>query len=174
MARRFTRSAGRVGKDRLTAWFTFPPVRTTLAAASVAVIQTSLNAAALALRPFTIVRSRFHMHVRSDTLAALEDYSACFGIAVVSDQAVAIGVTAVPTPDADRGSGLWFVYEELYGTIGFVSGTGVRDIGSQKDVDSKAMRKVDIGQDVVTVIEATAISLGCVVTVGGRMLIKTN
>ena len=174
MARKFTRTLGRVGKDRLTTWFALPPVRSNLAAASVAVLQSSLNAAALAFTPFTIVRTRLEVHVRSDTLAALEDYGCAIGLAVVSQQAVAIGITALPTPDTDRASGMFFVYDEIYGTIGFVSGTGVRDIGHRKTVDSKAMRKVDAGQDVVVVAEATAISLGVNVTIGGRMLIKTN
>jgi len=175
MARkRFTRTLGRVGKDRLTVWFGIQPVNTTLGAASTATILTSLNAAALAFRPFTIIRTRLQMHVRSDTLAALENYSLGFAAAVVSDQASVIGITAVPTPDTDRDSGLFFVYEEIYGTLGFVTGEGVQEVGQSRIVDSKAMRKVDVGQDLVMVAETTAISLGAVITVGGRMLIKTN
>ena len=175
MVRKFTRSLGRVGKDRLTVWFSWPMVITTSAAASAAVLTVSLNAAALALRPFTIIRTRGIMHTRSDQTSVLENYSAALGFAVVSDQSVAIGVIAVPTPDTDRGSGLWFVYEEIAGVFGFVSGIGTSDpFGSTRYFDSKAMRKVDVGQDVISVLENTSVSLGTSTHMAARMLIKTN
>jgi len=39
--------------------------------------------------------------VRSDQFVATEGYEIAIGMAVVSDQALAIGVTAVPTPFTD-------------------------------------------------------------------------
>ena len=45
---------------------------------------------------------------------------------------------------------------------------------SQYEVDSKAMRKVDIGQDLVIVGEASGASQGFIMNVGGRMLVKVN
>jgi ribosomal protein S18 acetylase RimI-like enzyme len=160
---------------RETLWFTFPPASNVLAAASVAVISHSLNAVALALRPFTVVRTRITYHARSDQIAALENWDAALGLAVVSDQASAIGVTAVPTPDTDRGSDLWFVFAEIMGTVGFVTGIGVApEFSKNLGVDSKAMRKVEEGQDIVVVQEATAISAGVFTQVAGRMLIKLH
>ena len=45
----------------------------------------------------------------------------------------------------------------------------------QYEIDSKAMRKVDIGQDLVIVGElATGQSAGFTMTTGGRMLVKVN
>ena len=162
-------------RRRETAWFAIPPSSNTLAAASVAVLSGSFNAAALALRPFTIVRTRGILHFRSDQTGALENYQAAFGMAVVYDQAVAIGVTAVPTPDTDRGSDLFFVFEEGYSQFTFISGVGVDpDGGLTFRYDSKAMRKVEVGQDVAITAEATALSAGVTVVDGGRMLIKLH
>ena len=50
--------------------------------------------------------------VESDQSAATELFIGNLGLAVVSDQATAVGVTAVPTPATDRGSDLWFLIEE--------------------------------------------------------------
>ncbi len=101
MARRFntTRSFRRSRRDSL--WIGIVSAQNGLAAASSAVLSHSFNAAAIALVPFTIVRTRLFMHVRSDQVAASEDYGCALGVAVVGAPAEAIGVTAVPTPDTD-------------------------------------------------------------------------
>ena len=159
---------------RETSWFSVSASGTSLAGASTAVLASSLNAAGLALRPFTIVRTRGYMHVSSDQQAASENYSVALGYAVVSDQAVAIGVTAVPTPTTDRGSDLWYVYEEIYGRVAFSDATGIREVGHGREFDSKAMRKVEVGQDVISVVETTVASSGALITEGGRYLVKLH
>jgi hypothetical protein len=105
MARRrdFVRGTAAISQKRLTSWFQFAPVSATFTGTG-GTIMFSLNAAALALRPFTIVRSRFTYGVISDQAASLEDQVGAVGIAVVSDQAVAVGATAVPTPITDLGT----------------------------------------------------------------------
>ena len=82
-----------------------------------------------------------------------------------------MGVTAVPTPSADSGSDLWFAHEYFA-----QSGSAVNSgrAGWNYVLDSKAMRRVDQGQDIVVVAEITPISDGMIITVGGRMLIKLN
>jgi len=168
MARRdFRRGAVAIRQSRLTTWFQFTPVATTITGAGGNVIF-SLNAAALALRPFTVVRSRFMCKVVSDQEAATESQIGAWGIAVVSDQAVAIGVTAVPTPITDMGSNLWLLHQ-LY-----MAGDTSAPRGEVYETDSKAMRKVEIGQDLVVVVELSAAGDGQVVTIGGRMLVKNN
>jgi len=136
-------------------------------------LATSLNAAALALRPFTIVRVRGYLHIRSDQAAAPETYGVGMGFAIVSDQAAAIGVTAVPTPVTDKASDLWFLYESMFGaTIGDVFAGNMANRGEGKEIDSKAMRKVDVGQDFVSVYENEI--NGVVATFTGRMLVKLH
>jgi len=91
----FTTRGGRSVRESL--WFDGPVFNTNMGAASTAVLVSSLSAAALALRPFTVVRTRGSMFLETDQQAASEFYQAAIGCCVVSDQAVAIGVTAVPT-----------------------------------------------------------------------------
>jgi len=93
----------------------------------------------------------------------------------VSDQSVAIGVTAVPTPLTDLGSDLWFFHQMLMGGIMKDSSAGFASLrGFRYVVDSKAMRKVEEGQDIVFCSENTNILSGASILVGGRMLIKMN
>ena len=177
MARRrsFVRGAAAISQKRQTVWVQLSPFVSTIAAASTAVAIFSFNAAALALRPFTIVRTRASMTMRSDQNAASERFGANFGMAVVSDQAVAIGVTAVPTPVSDLGSDLWFVMEAMYGTVQVGDATGFDgDFGFHRELDSKAMRRVDLGQDVIAVMETPSFGSSADFTFSGRMLIKLH
>jgi len=114
------------------------------------------------------------MFVRSDQISALEDWGASLGMAVVSEQAAAIGVTAVPTPDTDRTSDLFFVYEEVMGQFTFTTGVGYVEGGRERIVDSKAMRRVDEGQDLIITVETPAIVSSAVVTFCGRFLVKLH
>ena len=174
MARRrdFTRGASAIRTSRLTTWFQFAPIETTLAAGLTGAIVFTLNAAALALRPFTIVRSHFEFGVRSDQSVAIENQQVGVGIAVVSDQAVAVGVTAVPTPITEMGSNLWLLHKLIFSAENVV--VDVAHPAEFRAVDSKAMRKVEVGQDLVVVVETASPSGGAVVTTGGRLLIKNN
>ncbi len=160
---------------RETLWFFGQGARVTLTAASQAVVVTTLNAAALALRPFTIVRTRGLLRVESDQVAATERQDIAYGHCVVSDQAVAIGVTAVPTPATDDGSDLWFVYERVMNDFTFLSSTGARPMGVSQYFDSKAMRKVEgDSSDAISVVESSTISLGAIITMHYRQLVKLH
>ena len=172
-----SRKSGFIRRDgvmrRETVWFQFPFDERTLAASATAFLSYSLNAAALELRPFTIIRSRFEWFVRSDQSAATELYIGNLGFCVVSDQAVAVGVTAVPTPATDLGSDLWFLIQQWIGNFTLVGTDVTTEVRSQV-IDSKAARKVDIGQDVVGVIEAGIGGSGVTMSQVGRMLVKLH
>ena len=175
MARRreFVRGAVAIRGKRQTTWLQLDPVITIVD--SSAVLVGSLNAAALALRPFTVVRTRTTVHIRSDVDAAAENQIAGIGHAVVSDQAVAIGVTAVPTPLTDLGSDLWFAINLMYSSVGTHTGAGsYANRGVMEHFDSRAMRKVEVGQDLITVIEGSTVVNGAAVTCGGRILVKLH
>ena len=176
MARRrdFVRGAGAIRQKRLSLWFDFQPVSATFTGAGGTIIA-SLNAAALALRPFTIVRTRFLVSVISDQITASENYAGAVGVAVVSDQAVAVGVTAVPIPITDMSSDLWLMHQLFMASVQIeeASGNGAFLRSTNFEIDSKAMRKVEDGQDLVVVGEL-ALTSGFNITIGGRMLIKVN
>ncbi len=175
MARRFHGMRQRlVSQGRKTFWFSGAITESVLAVAGAAAIQTSLNAAALSLRPFTIVRTRGWYSLRSDQTAASEDQQMMIGGIVVSDQAVAIGVTAVPNPVTDDQSS-WFFLEGTAQRFLFITGTGVDpNFTTRYEIDSKSMRKVEEGQDLITVVEAGGSSNGLTVVAYQRVLIKLH
>ena len=170
------RRSGRVFRGgvqrRESLWLFVSGAFATFGAASSGAILGSLNAAALALRPFTVVRTRGYMHIASDQVAAAEQQAINLGYAVVSDQASAIGITAVPTPTTDKGSDLWFVYETLMTSQEL--NTDLRGIG--KEYDSRAMRKVELGQDVLVIAETEVATLtnGVDLRHSARLLIKLH
>ena len=176
MARRTARTFLRGGRQvRESLWIGLGANVASLAAASSATILNSLNAAALALRPFTIVRSRGFFGIRSDQIAADENYDVALGFAVVSDQALAAGITAVPTPHTDIGSDLFYVYEALMGRFEFSSAVGIeQNLLTWVHYDSKAMRRVNDDQDISFVVETSAVSSGAMVHHSGRFLVKLH
>ncbi len=163
-------------RKRETRWLDGVPVRTGFAAGASSLAFT-LTAVELAYRPFTVTRTRGLIGIKSDQVAATEPFQIGLGMCVVSDQALAIGVTAVPTPITDMGSDLWFLHELVFGEILVASAASIEGQGSvNKYFDSKAMRKVDDGQDIaiVTEVPSSASSEGLVRTLGFRMLIKLH
>jgi len=95
-------------------------------------------------------------------------------LAVVSDQAVAIGVTAVPTPITDQGSSLFFAYQVFLDRFTFASAVGITQGSKTYSVSSRAMRKVEVGQDLISVVEFSGQGSGFNFFQSGRILIKTN
>ena len=169
--KRFVRSRG-VSTRRLSTWFFISPAETTLASSTTAVLLGTLNAAALAMRPFTIVRTHMAIWLRSDQAAAVETQSCALGLAVVSDQAVAVGISAVPTPATDIGSQLWLAHRFINADESSLTD---RTRGGQfLQLDSKAMRKVEVGQDLAIVAEGSGPGSGMVLGIAGRILIKNT
>ncbi len=165
----------RGGKSvRETSWVASEVVQGVMAAPSTAILLTQFAADALALRPFTIVRTRGVLYGRSDQSSVSEDYSVSYGHCVVADQAVAIGVTAVPTPMSDSPSDLWFVYETIIGQLLVTTDISRIEPGSMVKFDSKAMRKVEDGQNAISVVETSSLSNGVLVQALIRCLIKLH
>jgi len=176
MARKFTRSRGRLGAQRRESlWVGLTPTNTGLAAGGATLILTA-SSTLLALRPFTIIRTHITWHVASDQSTAKENYAAAIGGCVVSDQAEAIGITAVPTPVTDLSSDLFFLWDSAIGIFDFTTGTGYREVGHLQKIDSKAMRRVNDDQTVIFTIEdePTIGTDGVSVKVIGRQLIKLH
>jgi len=159
---------------RSNVWFQFAPAQATISAASTATALFSLNAAALALRPFTIVRTRGHIYYRSDQVAASEEYGGGLGMAVVSDQASAVGITAVPTPVTDYGSELFFYISQMHGRFAFGTAASFAETGRTEVIDSKAMRKVNENEDVFVSFETPSFSSSFSIVTAFRMLVKLH
>ncbi len=174
MARKsgFVRRQGAMRRESL--WLPIPFFSNILASSTTASLSATLNAAAKALLPFTVVRVRGQFQCVSDQEAATEQYIGNLGFCVVSDQASAIGVTAIPTPATDLGSDLWFVHESWIGSLAFVTGAGLFSDHPSRHVDSKAMRKVNEDEDIVVVTEAGVGGSGVIVAFVGRFLVKLH
>ncbi len=164
----------RGGRNRRdTVWVGITETSTALAAANTAALIISLNAVALALRPFTVVRARGVWSMRSDQTAATEQQFVGLGHSVVSAQASAVGITAVPTPFTDIASDKFFVFEQWPSTFVVNSAVGT-EVYQSRSYDSRAMRKVQDGEDVVIVLENSGITLGTTVLHSGRWLFKLH
>ncbi len=176
MASRFHGLRSRmVRSGRKTAWISGTIVNTNLAGNGSGAIVTSLNAAALAVRPFTVVRTRGFWGVHTDQVAADEDQQVAYGSIVVSDEAVAVGITAVPTPVAQNGSS-WIHFDMTFQRFEQQSAIGIYPnfIPWRMVVDSKSMRKVEEGQDLIEVVENGGSGDGCQVITFTKTLIKLH
>jgi len=158
------------GPRRKSVWIGFTPQLNTFTAAGGTLLGT-LNAAALALRPFTVVRSHVVLMVHSDQTAASEDQVGAFGIEILSDQAVAAGVGSIPTPITEIGTDQWYVHQVFMASQ--LAGAIDAKRGEIYQIDSKAMRKVNIGEDMAIVAELSSQGSGFTLISGGRFLVKT-
>ena len=170
MARRFVRHSTRPQK-RTSVWLDVNLGTSTLVGASVQILG-SLNAAALALRPFTVVRTRIEAAFASDQAGASEIPFGALGFIVVNDKASALGATGVPGPITNSVDD-FFVWQAMSQNMIFLSSIGYTDRSHRYEIDSKAMRKVDAGDDVAIMSEMTA-SVGATLVLQGRMLVKLH
>ncbi len=124
----------------------------TVITASTKHLISTLSAGALALRPFTILRTRMLCTLESDQTVAIERPTGSLGSIVVTDTAAAIGVTAVPDPSVIAGApeAAWFAVQQLHASFIQVTSAGFEATGSsQYEIDDHSMRKVSIDDDVV-------------------------
>ncbi len=145
--------------------------RTALAAGSVLLHQTFAFSA-----PATIVRVRGSLWVGSDQSTATESPFGAIGLAVVTDQAVAIGVTAIPAPIADADSQQFLLWAPFLADVRAGADNTSWNAGTftHTPMESKAMRKVDKGTAVVVVIENSSATDGMLFVVEFRMLVKVH
>ncbi len=157
------------GKRRETEWFASADAvaLTTLAAATFTLDQ-SLTAAELAKRPFTVVRTVGSIWVKSDQKAANESPFGAMGFLVASEKAVALGVTALPDPITQEASDSWFVYQQVAASGGPEEGRPF----DRYDFNSKAMRKVQDGEDIAVMVTNASSTLGLQFVIKFRLLIK--
>jgi len=163
----------RVGQPRQMIWIGAGLGATTISSA--ATLLQSLNAAGLALRPFTVVRTHLGIQYTTDQAAAAEFTQGALGVQVVTESAAAAGIAAVPTPltetDAD-----YFVYKPVFQDFVALTLIGFNQLAGDAAVhwvDSKAMRKVGVDDDIVFTLEQRT-AVGSIIAIEGRMLIKLH
>ncbi len=173
MARRVTRMIRGVSRQvRQNVWLQFDQANITSTGATTLLL-TSLNAAALALRPFTIVRTRGMFHISSDQTGALEFQETAYGSIVVSDEAVAVGATAIPRPFDDAGWDGWLMWQSYTNALEFGDATGFMFPAAMTwQIDSKGMRKVSDNETVVLMCESQTGAVRCAMHL--RILFKLS
>ena len=122
----------------------------------------------------TIVRIRGHLSAYLDAASAANNgFAVTLGIGIVTDQAFAIGATALPNPNDDTDwSWLWTHYAFVMSPTGTV---GEAPTAARLDVvvDTKAMRKIKLNEIVFMVMDsAERGTAGLRVDFDSRMLIK--
>ncbi len=141
-----------------------------------AILIGSLNAAALALRPFTIVRTRGIFSWRSDQSGADESSGGIAAFIVVTQSAVTAGIGSIPTPFTEPNSD-FFVYQPLWQTENFATAVGEQSNTGEGKVfsfDSKGMRKVGQNDDIALLAENISTTQGSLILINGRMLVKLH
>ena len=105
----------------------------------------------------TIVRIRGVVKVTNATAGvALDGFFGAHGMCIVTNEAFAVGITAVPTPldDEDWDGWMWHSYFDVRApTATFADGVNAGAIYSNIEIDSKSMRKIPDGYTLVGVTE---------------------
>jgi len=105
----------------------------------------------------TIIRIRGNISWGSDQSAATESQLGAYGIAVVTAQAVSVGITAVPHPGTDGSWDGWMYHTYMASHLQSLSSVGVEPgFLHTVEVDSKSMRKITDDERMVFVIENMA------------------
>lgn len=104
----------------------------------------------------TLVRTRGQISVQPGSFAADLNIVGAFGCGIVSAEAGAIGITAIPTPFRDADWGGWYVWRSFSLHLDVQSAIGFSLEMENFEVDSKAMRKVGQNESLVWVAESQA------------------
>ena len=170
MVRRHTRTFARPAA-RSMIWLGAGLSSGSVPASSVVLLQV-LSAVGLAFRPFTVVRSRLFYHWRSDQQAASEFVQGVTAVQVVTEVAAAGGIGNVPTPLTEPAAD-YFVYQPLMSELRVIGSSAINMTDGNYTVDSKAMRKVDIDDQIVFTVENRT-AVGAELAIEGRLLIKLH
>jgi len=120
----------------------------------------------------TILRIRLQLAVKTDQVAAGEIQAGAFGCIVVTDDAFAAGVSAIPGPISDAAAD-WMLYHPFWQFFAFSDATGFQhNAGNSMTVDSKAKRVIEPNETLAIVVESNSDSEGFSIGFQGRILTR--
>ena len=123
----------------------------------------------------TILRVVGGIAIQSDQLSAVETQSGAVGMCLVTDTAVAVGITALPDPVTDVQDDVWFFYQSFATQLFFSTAVAFDAQGSTWfPFDSKAKRIFHSGQTVAVVIANSHATHGLKVQFNFRMLTQVR
>ena len=119
----------------------------------------------------TVLRTVGNISITSDQIAVDEQQLGAFGLIVVTDTALGVGITAVPGPVTDIADDGWFTYQSFGFELQVFDATGVNaDFAHNLMFDSKGKRIVEDGRAVAVVCENSHATNGFEISFGIRML----
>ena len=173
--RNAVRSSFRRGSSRGVTWVGGADLAAyfAVAAASKVLNQTFTPGSGNFDAPFTIVRTRGIVSIRTDQVVAAEEQIGALGFLVGNDQAIGVGATALPGPIVNIDSDKFFVWQPLAASNTLLSSVGFEpQMATTWTFDSKAMRKVKEGEGVAVMFENAHATHGFEAWLQFRMLIK--
>ena len=168
MARARRSFAGRDGPKRMTEWSQYSGAGFAAVSAGGATLLSTIAFES----PGTLIRTRGLISIKPQSFAADVGIVGAFGIAMVSAEAAAVGITALPEPHSDADWGGWMVLQPFAFHYEFQDGSGGLLGSVQIEVDSKAMRKV--GLSTVAIFIAEGISGAFNIADESRLLLKLH
>jgi len=156
---RGNRFPSRQARRRLNKW-SLGPQAVAQPISTVTVTGWSLLVALAQAAEVTLVRSRGYVDLMlTSTTSAFGGFTGALGLAIVTAEAGAVGVTAIPSPltDADWDGWLWHhFFSCLSVTATIADGANAQSVYQHFEIDSKAMRKWTDQQVIVGILETGA------------------
>ena len=154
MARGRAPFRGRVqtSQRRQTAWSLGPEGTLAHTASAAQLVPTSVTATVEGL---TIVRIRGTFLIFLTSVGSnVDGLTGAVGIGIVTDEAIAAGVAAVPTPFSDDDDELW-MWHHYFHCIGASTSSPSQQPAAtvRMEIDSKAMRKLPQGNSLFAAVE---------------------
>ena len=119
----------------------------------------------------TILRSVGFFSIGSDQSSATETQVGAIGMGIVTDNALAVGITAIPDPVTERDADIWFFYRSFGQRFLFKDATGTQHNDLQTyEFDSKAKRILRDDESIAIVIANAHGTHGLAVLFGIRIL----
>ena len=102
----------------------------------------------------TLIRTRGQVSVKPQASSADLELAGAIGIGVVSDQALTIGITAIPGPFTDADWDGWAMWRSFAHSFELQDATASLLFDWSFEVDSKGMRKLSENESLVFVAES--------------------
>ncbi len=122
--------------------------------------------------PLTVVRTRGVVSIAPSNFSINSVITGALGVGIVSSEALAIGITAIPGAWDDPEWGGWFVWRSFAWIFDVTTDVGRLNASVEFELDSKAMRKMDANSAIVVVVESQANAFQAFV--GLRQLLKLS
>ncbi len=127
--------------------------------------------------PYTIVRLRGDFTITSDQVAVQEMAFGAIGAMVVNGEAFDAGIASIPTPWLESFDDRWYWHQYWSAQTEKVStaqGEGLAVQFAHYPIDNRAMRKVEVGDVLVWVIENRSSAAAAAFMWNLRTLVKLH